>query len=74
MKSNKEVLVSFVAIMFAALIIFYFPMVLIWSMNNLFSLEISYNWKTWISVYIILSVFGSMTKNTEYKQKINFWK
>jgi hypothetical protein len=37
------------------------PLLLMWSLNNLFSLEIAYNFNNWLSVYIIISLFHGIT-------------
>lgn len=37
------------------------PLLLMWSLNNLFSLGIAYNFNNWLSTYIILSLFHGIT-------------
>jgi hypothetical protein len=37
------------------------PLLLMWSLNNLFSLEIAYNFNNWLSTYIILTLFHGIT-------------
>lgn len=55
---NKEAFVSLVFIIIYAILAFYFPILFIWSLNNLFNLEIPYNWKTWLSTYIFLTILN----------------
>lgn len=72
--NNKEALVYFFLVLLGATIIFAAPLVIIWSINNIFSTETPYTWKTWISVYILLTVVNSSLRNVESNNKLkNFW-
>ena len=48
---------SLLAISFAVLILISIPFAFIWSLNTLFLLGISYNFKTWVSVVILFLFF-----------------
>ena len=74
--NNKEALVTFVMVMISASFIFLFPLIFIWSINNLFNLDVGYTWKTWISTYILLVVFGTIVKDQKKQENIkttDFW-
>lgn len=70
--SNKEAFVSLVLVIICVSIVFYFPLLFIWSLNNLFNLEIPYNWKTWLSTYILLTILN-LGKAGQKETKL-FWK
>ena len=74
--NNKEALVTFVMVMISASFIFLFPLIFIWSINNLFNLDVGYTWKTWISTYILLVVFGAIIKDQKKQENLkttDFW-
>lgn len=66
---EKEVLVTFFMVILLTFVIFLFPMIIIWAMNNLFKLEILYNWKNWVSVYILLVVLSAACKDQKITTK-----
>jgi hypothetical protein len=76
--NNKEALVTFFLVIFSVSAVFLFPLVFIWSLNNLFNLGIEYTWKTWISTYVLLVVFGAIIKDQKKEDKIKttdiWWK
>lgn len=73
---NKDAIVTFIFVLFCVVVVFYVPLVGIWSINNLFNLDIPYNWKTWASFYILYVYAGALTaKNKDVEPKINkFWR
>ena len=74
--NNKEALVTFVMVMISASFIFLFPLIFIWSINNLFNLDVGYTWKTWISTYILLVIFGAIIKDQKKQENLkttDFW-
>lgn len=74
--NNKEALVTFLLVMISASFIFLFPLIFIWSINNLFNLDVGYTWKTWVSTYILLVVFGAIIKDQKKQENLkttDFW-
>jgi len=54
----KEFLIALVIVLVIAFFVFY-PIAVIWSLNNLFSLTIPFTFKTWASTLIIVGVFAT---------------
>lgn len=73
MISNKEAFVTLILVCFAFFGIFFIPLLVIWSLNNLFSLDVQYNWKTWLSVYVLLVALNSRSTKQEVKTR-EFWR
>ena len=72
--NNKEILVTLGLVLLSFFLIFYTPLLVIWALNNLFHLDTPYNWKTWISVFILSTLAKTIvSKNEETKIK-SFWK
>lgn len=71
--NNKEAFVSLVLVIICVSIVFYFPLLIIWSLNNLFNLEIPYNWKTWLSTYVLLTILNLGRAGGQKETKL-FWK
>lgn len=73
--NNKQAAITLAMIMFVTLFLFWIPLLIIWSMNSLFMLNIPYTWKTWLSVYVLWAVF-SATVNKESSDKLakDFWR
>lgn len=49
------VLLAFVIVFGIAFVV---PLGFIWSLNTLFSFDISYTWQTWLAAFMILAFFG----------------
>ena len=47
------------ALLLAAVLIVFVPLVVIWALNTLFALSIAYTFWTWLSVVILTSVIQS---------------
>lgn len=71
--NSKEALVYLFFVLLGATVIFFAPLLVIWSINNIFNTETPYNWKTWISVYILLTIINSSLRNGESNKVKNFW-
>jgi VanZ family protein len=72
----KNAFVTLVLIFLIFVGIFSIPLLVIWSLNNLFNLEAQYNWKSWVSVYVLLVILSSLSQSTkqEIKAKEFWWK
>lgn len=68
--NNKDALVTLSVLLLSTTAVFLFPLIIIWSINNLFNLEIQYTWKTWVSVYVLLVVFGVIVKDQKKQETI----
>jgi hypothetical protein len=72
---NKEVFITFTLFLICATLLFYMPLLIIWALNNLFNLDAPYNWKTWVSVYILFALVNSMISKNESCVKVkDFWR
>lgn len=70
----KNAFVTLVLIFLIFVGIFSIPLLVIWSLNNLFNLEAQYNWKSWVSVYVLLVILSSLSQNTKQEIKTReFW-
>jgi len=56
--SNPKTTVLFFIGILVFAIAFCVPLILIWSLNTLFSLNIDYTWQTWIAAAMLIVFFG----------------
>lgn len=71
---KKEVFITFFLVLLGVASIFYSPLIIIWSINNLFNLETPYNWKTWVSVVVLLTTANLIVRDNENKKNKPFWR
>lgn len=57
---NTTALIVFVLV---AVLIIFWPLALIWSLNTLFPLGIAYTFKTWTAALLISILFGSKSSS-----------
>jgi hypothetical protein len=74
--NNKQTLVTLSLLMFTVILFFWIPLVIIWSLNNLFMLDIPFTWKTWLSVYILWALIASSInrENSSNNFTKDFWR
>lgn len=71
----KQTLVTLSLIILILLLFFWVPLIIIWSLNNLFMLNIPFTWKTWLSVYILWGLIASsMNKENSNNLTKDFWR
>lgn len=58
MASNPKTTVLFFIGILVFVIAFCTPLILIWSLNTLFSSNIDYTWQTWIAAAMLIVFFG----------------
>jgi len=68
--NNKDALVTLSIALISVTGIFFFPLIIIWSINNLSNSDIQYTWKTWVSVYILIVVFAAIIKDTKKQEAV----
>jgi Gpi18-like mannosyltransferase len=68
--NNKDALVTLSIALISVTGIFFFPLLIIWSINNLSNLDVQYTWKTWISVYVLIVVFAAIMKEQKKQETI----
>jgi Gpi18-like mannosyltransferase len=69
--NNKDALVTLSIALISVTGIFFFPLLIIWSINNLSNLDVQYTWKTWISVYVLIVVFAAIMKEQKKQETIS---
>ena len=61
-------MIIIMTILFALIGLIFMPLLIIWALNTLFRLNISYSFKPWLAVVILLFIF-----NSKWPNLLNHW-